>query len=116
MTETTNETMTETIETNEKTLTAYAAANLVNALLKEDGVLTSAGEQRTVQPQMLYNYVSKGTLPSVERVKPNGKTQKVIRLEDLAVWYAEYRDKLLNQGGGVSTQELVDEVRELIAE
>lgn len=55
----------------------YAAAKLVNAILDEY-------ELKNIPPQMMYNYVAKGYIPS---------TDKKINVEDLHEWTIKYLSK-----------------------
>jgi hypothetical protein len=65
------------------TMTPYAAATLINAQLKEMGF------EKKLPPQMLYTYVGKGYIKSVE---VDGK--KRVTNEALATWFVGYVNKL----------------------
>ena len=62
--------------TNE-TVSPYGAAKLVNTILVEVGL-------KEIPPQMMYNYVKKGYIPSVD---------KKIKVEDLHEWTTKYLAK-----------------------
>jgi hypothetical protein len=75
----------ETIMTIEL-VSPYAAAKIVNGWLATDGV------QKKLPPQMLYMYVSKGYIKSVEM--PEGsKCKRMVSEDQLATWYAGYMKK-----------------------
>jgi hypothetical protein len=63
-------------------MTAYAAAKIVNAELKARGLV------KQIPPQMIYQYVSKGMIPS---------TDKRISMQDLEAWFEKYYAKLTKQ-------------------
>jgi hypothetical protein len=74
-------------ETNETFYTPYEASAIVNAWLAQKGV------EKTVAPQMLYNYTrirdgKAATIPSHEK---NGKRH--VSLTDLSTWFVAYYDK-----------------------
>lgn len=60
-----------------ETVSPYAAAKLVNAVLVEVGL-------KEIPPQMMYNYVKKGYIPSVD---------KKINVSDLHEWTTKYLAK-----------------------
>jgi len=66
----------------EPTMTPYAAAKLVNQQLADMGV------EKVLPPQMLYTYVNKGYIKSVE---VGGK--KKVTHQALADWFAGYVNK-----------------------
>jgi hypothetical protein len=68
--------------TTEPTMTPYKAATLVNAQLSEMGI------EKKLPPQMLYTYVSKGYIKSVE---VDGR--KRVTHQALADWFAGYVTK-----------------------
>lgn len=92
-----------------KAVTAYAAASIVNRLLADDGIEDGKGGTKEIKPQMLYGYVRKGTIESVEIGGRN-----LIPLSVLATWYEKFRDGQLSRGGGVSVQDLTEDVRNLL--
>lgn len=69
--------------TNEIKLTAYAASKIVNDVLDEQGL------NKTIRPQMIYNYVSKGYIKSYQ---VDGKTY--VDVEDFGRWLKEYVEKI----------------------
>lgn len=64
-------------------MTPYAAAKIVNATLKENGI------EKAVPPQMLYTYTNKGFIKSVI---VDGK--KRVTDEGLQEWLTKYVNKL----------------------
>lgn len=71
----------------------YAAAKLVNEILSEHDL-------KNIPPQMMYNYVAKGYIPS---------TDKKIKVEDLHEWMVSY---LTKKGINVEETETESEVHE----
>jgi hypothetical protein len=63
-------------------MTPYAACKIVNNMLKEMGI------EKTLPPQMFYNYVKKNFIKN-----DNGK----INEKDLLEWFTKYSNKLLNK-------------------
>lgn len=63
--------------TQTTTVSPYAAAKLVNEILSGYGL-------KNIPPQMMYNYVAKGYIPS---------TDKKINVEDLHEWTIKYLTK-----------------------
>jgi hypothetical protein len=61
-------------------VTPYAAAKVINKLLADKGI------EKTLPPQMFYNYAKKGYLGTLE----DGK----VSLENLATWADKYIAKL----------------------
>jgi hypothetical protein len=82
---------------SEPTMTPYAAAKLVNQQLQDMGL------EKTLPPQMLYTYVSKGYIKSNV---VDGK--KRVTNQQLADWFAGYVTKLTKGTTTVAVQ--VDEV------
>lgn len=101
-------------EVTEQTVTAYQAAQIVNALLEEEGETDEAGEPKTIAPQMLYGYTKSGRIPSVEVKQANGKIQRRIPLSALGAWYKEYREGNVGRGGGASTKSLADQLKQTL--
>lgn len=66
-------------------LTPYAAAKIVNTELENLHI------EKTLPPQMIYQYVTKGYIPSV---LVEGK--KRIKEEDLRTWFVTYVQKNFN--------------------
>jgi hypothetical protein len=67
-------------------MTPYAASKIVNATLKTEGL------DKKVPPQMIYSYVSKGYIKSVD---VDGK--KRVTEETLQEWLVKYVAKLSNK-------------------
>jgi hypothetical protein len=86
-------------ETTMTTMTPYKAATLVNAQLKEQGF------EKQLPPQLLYTYVSKGYIESVE---VDGK--KRVTQEALTKWYVGYVAKLQGKVTVTVTAEELDSV------
>lgn len=74
--------------------TPYAAAKIANAVFAEAGI-------KEIPPQMVYNYVSKGMIPST---LVDGK--KRVSEEDLQNWIKKYAAK---KGYVVSFEDEIDE-------
>jgi hypothetical protein len=74
---------------SENTVSPYAAAKLVNTVLVEVGL-------KEIPPQMMYNYVKKGYIPSVD---------KKINVSDLHEWVTKY---LAKKGIVLDTDETVE--------
>jgi hypothetical protein len=70
------------------TMTPYAATKIVNA------ALAAAGVDKTLPPQMLYNYAKKGYIPT----SADGKISEA----DLEAWLTKY---LAKQGVQVALQD-----------
>jgi hypothetical protein len=102
----------ETVETDQL-VSPYQAAKIVNILLEEDGVVDEMGAPKTIVPQMLYGYVRKGSIPTVQ-VEANGKIRNFIRMTDLATWYSQYKNGQVGRGGGVSATALAAQVKSLV--
>jgi hypothetical protein len=73
--------MSNTKNTQVQTITAYAAAKLVNAALAEANVLKADGAPKTIPPQMVYTYVRKGYIASVDGL---------VVVSEFKVWLGEY--------------------------
>jgi hypothetical protein len=59
-------------------MTPYGAAQLINQTLR------TMGSEKVIRPQMVYNYVKKGYIPSSE-----GR----VSYEDLMDWFQKYCEK-----------------------
>jgi hypothetical protein len=88
-----------TTMTTTETMTPYKAAALVNAQLKEQGF------EKQLPPQMLYTYVSKGYIKSVE---VDGK--KRVTHEALTEWFVGYVAKLQGKVTVTVTAEELDSI------
>jgi len=96
-------------------VTPYKAAQIINALLAQDGVENSMGEPKVIAPQMMYNYVKPGKTSQARIPSFTGADNKVyIEMEDLALFYQDYKNGLVSRGGGVATDTLANEVRALL--
>ena len=65
--------------------TPYRATKIVNEMIKDRGV------ERTLPPQMLYNYTAKGYIPSTKT--EDGK--RTVTHQDLVTWFEGYFQKNL---------------------
>lgn len=63
-------------------LTPYACAKIVNTVI--DDLNKEGHELKNLPPQMFYNYVSKGMIPS---------TDKKVSEDDLQAWMVKYFTK-----------------------
>lgn len=71
-----------------ETLSPYAGAKIINALLKQYNIIDpKTDEVKVIPPQMIYNYASKGYIKNVN---------KKIKLEDLYEWAIKYFKKNFN--------------------
>lgn len=86
------------------TVTLYAAAKIVNALLAEDGITNSDGTQKKINPQMMYGYARKGY------IKVDG--EKKVSLGTIKEWYLGYVEN--GSTNTTDTQEATETVRLLI--
>jgi hypothetical protein len=96
-------------------VTPYKAAQVINALLIEDDVTDAMGAPKVIAPQMMYNYVKPGKNTEARIPSFKGADNKTyIEMDDLAKFYDEYKNGLVNRGGGRGTEALAAEVRNLI--
>jgi len=86
-------------------VTAYRAAQIVEALLKEKG------HDKAPSPQQLYSEMKRGALKHIVVVE-NGKEKKRVRLEDLKDWFLRYEAGQTTTK--VATEVLADQFRELL--
>jgi len=63
-------------------MTAYAASKIVNGWIAEKGV------DKKLPAQMIYTYVKKGYITSVEK---DGK--RLVTIESLSEWFGRYANK-----------------------
>ena len=86
-----------TIMTEQSTMvTGYQAAQVLNILLQEEGL------EQTVRPQMIYNYVRKGLIESVDgKVDLQGTGEK-----SFPTWAKKYIEKKKNGTQKVTAQDL----------
>ncbi len=96
------------VDTKETYVTGYRAAKVVNAMLARDGY------DKEINPQLIYQYVSKGYLEFIERPKGTGGTQKLIAMSDLAAWYTKYTGNMDASGQGRAVENDVDELAHLL--
>jgi hypothetical protein len=91
--------------TTPQSLTAFAAAKIVNAALIE------AGLTKQIPPQMVYNYttarVRKGQKPLIPtvQVKVDGKDTTHVQVEGLTAWIKRYVAKQVAIAGALATIE-----------
>lgn len=116
MTENTNTEGVE-IETDEVTettpstaVTGFKAAQIINLMFKQEGT------KRELKPQMVYGYISKGVIPTVEGPLRNGKPQKLIELTALAAFYKDLKSNRVATASKSSTEDLLGELKSLVQE
>lgn len=84
--------------TEDKFVTPYKAAKLVNEKLTEDGI------EKVIPAQMMYNYttarLNKGTKPLITSTLEHG-----VSVEGLGEWYTKYSAKQTNKTEEVQTVE-----------
>lgn len=89
-------------------ITGFQAAKIINLLLKEDGI------SKEIKPQMIYNYIRKGTIASVDGPLRNGTPQKLVPMDELATFYKSYKEGLRTSGNTAKTEDLVQELKNLL--
>jgi len=74
--------------------TPYKCAKIVNEILKERNI------ERSLPPQMFYNYVSKGYIPS---------TDKKVAHDELMKWFEGYFNKNILKVTETPNEDNIDE-------
>lgn len=101
----------EVVETTPGTaVTGFKAAQIINLMFKQEGI------KRELKPQMVYGYISKGVIPTVEGPLRNGKPQKLIELTALAAFYKDLKSNRVATASKSSTEDLLGELKSLVQE